>query len=62
MVEALRQAGSAMPKRHDLAKAAGLTEAELTECLAQLMEEGRVVELGGRYVDHDTIETLWGRR
>ena len=23
------------------------------------MEEGRVVELGGRYVDHDTIETLW---
>ena len=59
VVEALRQAGSAMPKKHDLAKAAGLTEAELSESLAQLMEEGRVVELSGRYVDHDTIEALW---
>lgn len=59
VMEALRQAGSAMPKKHDLAKAAGLTEAELSESLAQLMEEGRVVELGGRYVDHDTIEALW---
>ena len=58
VVEALRQAGSAMPKKHDLAKAAGLTEAELSESLAQLMEEGRVVELSGRYVDHDTIEAL----
>ena len=59
VVEALRQAGSAMPKKHDLAKAAGLTDAELDEVLAQMLEEGRAVELAGRYVDHDTIESLW---
>ena len=61
VVEALRQAGSSMLKKHDLAKAAGLTEAELDEALSLLMEEGKVVELGGRYVDHDTVEALWDK-
>lgn len=59
VIEALRQAGSTMPKRNDLAKAAGLAEFELNEALTQLLAEGKVVELGGRYVDHDTVEALW---
>ena len=59
VTEALKQAGSAMPKHRDLAKAAGLTEGELDECLERLMADGEVVELGGRYVSHDTIEALW---
>lgn len=59
VVQALRDAGSTLTKREELAKAAGLTLGELEEPLAQLLEEGRAVDLGGRYLDHDVVEMLW---
>lgn len=61
VVQALRDAGVSMLKRAELAKAAGLTEGELDEPLAQLLDEGRAVDLGGRYMDHDTVEGLWDK-
>ncbi|NCE65026.1 selenocysteine-specific translation elongation factor [Pseudoflavonifractor sp. 524-17] len=61
VTEALRQAGAGLPKRHDLAKSAGLTEAELEEALAELIEQGQVVELGGRFASHDTVDALWDK-
>lgn len=61
VVQALRDAGVNMLKRAELAKAAGLTEGELEEPLAQLLEEGRAVDLGGRYMDHDAVEGLWDK-
>lgn len=59
--QALRDAGGSMLKRAELAKAAGLTEGELDEPLAQLLDEGRAVDLGGRYMDHDAVEGLWDK-
>ncbi len=61
VVQALRDAGVSMLKRAELAKAAGLTEGELDEPLAQLLDEGRAVDLGGRYMDHDAVEGLWDK-
>lgn len=61
VVQALRDAGISMLKRAELAKAAGLTEGELDEPLAQLLDEGRAVDLGGRYMDHDAVEGLWDK-
>lgn len=61
VAQALRETGIAMLKRDELAKAAGLTAGELQEPLAQLLEEGRAVDLGGRYLDYDILETLWGK-
>lgn len=59
VVQALGEAGSNMPKRGELAKAAGLTEGDLQEVLERLLEAGRAVELGGRYISHDEVERLW---
>lgn len=61
VIQALGEAGSTLPKRAELAKAAGLTEGELEEPLQRLLEEGKAVELGGRYIAHDTVEALWER-
>ena len=61
VIQALGEAGVSMPKRSELAKAAGLTEGELAECLERLLEEGRAVELGGRFLSHDAIEGLWDK-
>ncbi|HIY20960.1 MAG TPA: selenocysteine-specific translation elongation factor [Candidatus Flavonifractor merdigallinarum] len=59
VLEALRQAGTTLPKHHDLAKHAGLTDAELTESITPMLEGGSVVELVGRYISHEALEGLW---
>ncbi len=61
VLQALGDAGTSMPKKSELAKAAGMTEGDLSECLAHLLEEGRAVELGGRYLAHDQVEALWDK-
>ena len=59
VLEALRQAGTSLPKHHDLAKHAGLTDGELTESITPMLENGSVVELVGRYISHEALEGLW---
>lgn len=61
VIQALRDAGSAMLTREELAKAAGLTKRELEEALSPLLEEGRTVELGGRFLARETVEQLWDK-
>lgn len=59
ILQALGDAGDAMLKGGELAKAAGLTEGELEEALPHLLEAGEAVDLGGRYLSHERVDQLW---